>query len=537
MDRPLHAVNIVSMNAAKNVPSARPRAIVIGAGMGGLAAAIRLAAAGLEVTLVEAASRPGGKMRTDPSDAGPVDKGPTVLTMRPVFEALFALAGEQLKDHLTLVTQPVLARHWWPDGSTLDLHDSQEANLDAIRDFAGAREAGAFRRFDRLATDLFTAFEAPVMHAPRPDLRGIARAVVARPRLWSALMPGRSLDSLLRQYFRDPRLIQLFGRYATYVGGRPRRSPALLSLIWRAEAQGVAGVKGGMSQLAQALADLAERLGVQICYATAAARIIRQGGRISGVQLVGGATLPCDVCVFNGDPSALHQGLLGDGPRDAVAAPSTTPRSLSAWVWAFAATPSGPPLIHHNVFFSEDSEAEFGPIGLGRMPEAPTLYICAEDRLGHVTPTGPERFEIIMNAPAGIAADSQEESQCRTRTFDRLARFGLTFSPSPPQSALTTPAMLARDFPGSQGAIYGRSPEGTFAAFHRPPATTKLPGLYLAGGGAHPGAGIAMAALSGQHAAAAIMRDLTSRSASMPMATPGGMSTGSATTARAPSRS
>ena len=490
MDRLLGASNIGRMKAAKNVPSARPRAIVIGAGMGGLASAIRLAAAGLEVTLVEAANGPGGKMRTDPSDAGPIDKGPTVLTMRPVFEALFALGGERLEDHLTLIPQPILARHWWTDGSMLDLHDRLDANLDAIRNFAGAREADAFRRIDRLATDLFTAFEGPVMHAPRPDLRGIARAVVARPRLWSALMPGRSLDGLLRQYFRDPRLIQLFGRYATYVGGRPRHSPALLSLIWRAEAQGVAAVQGGMSQLAQALADLAGRLGVQIRYATPAARIVRQGARVTGVQIAGGATLPCDVCVFNGDPAALNQGLLGVGPRDAVARQVTAPRSMSAWVWAFAATPSGLPLIHHNVFFTESPEAEFGPIGQGRMPEAPTLYVCAEDRLGTGTSTGLERFEIIMNAPAGIAADSHEEPQCRTRTFDRLARFGLTFNPTPHHSALTTPAMLARDFPGSGGAIYGRSPEGTFAPFHRPPATTTLPGLYLAGGGAHPGAGI-----------------------------------------------
>jgi 1-hydroxycarotenoid 3,4-desaturase len=525
------------MNTTPNVPTAGPRAIVIGAGMGGLASAIRLAAAGLEVTLIEMAAGPGGKMRTDASVSGPVDKGPTVLTMRPVFEALFALAGERLEDHLTLIPQRVLARHWWPDGSTLDLHDRLDANLDAIRDFAGPREAEAFRRFDRLATDLFAAFEAPVMHAPRPDLAAIARAVIQRPGLWSALLPGRSLDGLLRQSFRDPRLIQLFGRYATYVGGRPAHSPALLSLIWRAEAQGVAAVQGGMAQLALALAGVADRLGVRIRYATPAARIVRQGGRVSGVQLSGGATLACDICVFNGDPAALHQGLLGDGPRDAVPAPATSPRSLSAWVWAFAATPSGPPLIHHNVFFTEDPKAEFGPIGQGRMPEAPTLYVCAEDRIAGPHPTGPERFEIIMNAPAGIKADPHEELQCRTRTFDRLARFGLTFDPTPPPLALTTPSMLARDFPGSAGAIYGRSPEGTFAAFHRPSATTRLPGLYLAGGGAHPGAGIAMAALSGAHAVAAIMRDLTSRSASIPTAMPGGMLTGSATTARAPSRS
>ncbi len=532
MDRPWAAVNIDVMDNPRKF-----KAVVIGAGMGGLAAAIRLAAAGVDVTLIEAAAGPGGKMRTDPSAAGAVDKGPTVLTMRPVFEALFALAGESLGDHATLIPQPVLARHWWPDGSSLDLHDNADANIAAIADFAGPREADGFARLDRLTTALFAAFEGPVMHAPRPDLRGIARAVLRSPRLWPALLPGLTLQGLLRQHFRDPRLVQLFGRYATYVGGRPNASPGLLALIWRAEAQGVAAVQGGMHQLAKALAGLAERMGVRIHYNTCAARILRQGGRVTGVQIAGGATIACEVCVFNGDPAALTDGLLGDAPRQAVARKATGPRSLSAWVWAFAAKAEGPPLIHHNVFFTEDPEAEFGPIGAGRMPDAPTLYVCAEDRTGGQTPKGLERFEIIMNAPAGITAYREEVSQCRTRTFDRLARFGLRFSPAPPTSALTTPAMLARDFPGSQGAIYGRSPEGTFSAFHRPPATTALPGLYLAGGGAHPGAGIAMAALSGSHAAAAIMTDLTSRSGSMRMAMPGGMSTGSVTTGPVRSRS
>ena len=522
------------------------KVVVIGAGMGGLAAAIRLAAMGCAVTVVEMADVPGGKARALPSVAGPVDTGPTVLTMRAVFDALFALGGTRLEDHIRLIPQPILARHWWRDGSTLDLFHDTEASVEAIRSFAGPREAEAFVRFDRLARGLYRAFEQPVMLSARPDLRAIARIAAARPSLWPALLPGMSLERLLRQHFRDPRLVQLFARYATYVGGRPGHSPGVLALIWQAEAAGVWAIEGGMHSLARALSDLAESMGVRFRYATRARRILRQGGHVTGVEIEGGATLPCRFCVFNGDPGALTSGRLGDAAAAALPARVAAPPSLSAWVWAFAARPHGADLIHHNVFFTENPRAEFDPIGQGQMPEAPTLYICAQDRATQDRATQDwatappddqmERFEIIMNAPAGHAPFADEEPQCRTRTFSRLKDFGLTFSPDPTASSLTTPARLAQLYPGSTGAIYGRSPEGLMAAFQRPQAATALPGLFLAGGGAHPGAGVPMAALSGQHAAEAIRQARTSALKSAPTAMPGGMSMGSARTGRAPSR-
>ena len=518
--------------------------IVIGAGMGGLATAIRLAALGQPVTLIEAAAGPGGKMRTVPSAAGPVDAGPTVLTRRAVFDELFALAGERLDDHLTLLPQAVLARHWWPDGSRLDLTGDIETDTQAIAALAGQDEALAFRRFDRLARTLHDAFDAPVMQAARPDLPAIIKAALRDPSLWPALVPGRSLSGMLNRQFRDPRLRQLFARYATYVGGRPDRSPAVLSLIWRAEAAGVWAVSGGMHRLALALADLARRLGVDLRWSSPARRIVRQGGRVTGVQLADGQTLPCAACVFAGDPAALVAGHLGEGLETALPRSATGPRSLSAWVWSFAAKAEGPlahDLLHHNVFFPTDTRAEFGPLSKGEMPQTPTLYICAEDRHSPARPLGDERFEIIVNAPADHPDQPEDFARCQARTFQTLRKQGLWFTPEPGRSALTTPAMLGRLFPGSGGAIYGRSPEGTFATFARPGARTKVAGLYLAGGGAHPGAGVPMAALSGQHAADAVMADLTKRgltSASMSARTamPGGTLTGSVTTGRAPSR-
>ena len=504
--------------------------VVIGAGMGGLAAAIRLAVAGQRVTLIETAAAPGGKMRTVPSEAGPVDAGPTVLTLRRVFDDLFALAGERLEDHLTLIPQPLLARHWWPDGSHLDLFSDPDACAAAIDAFAGPTEARGFLQFHAATAALYDAFERPVMRAARPDLLGILKAAAGSPRLWPALLPGVSLDRFVAHYFRDPRLRQLFGRYATYVGGRPGHSPAVLALIWQAEARGVWAVDGGMHRLAVALAKLAERLGVVFYYSTSVRQFDLVSGRVAGVQLDNEHSIPCNHVVFNGDPAVLATGLLGDGMQFALPHAATIPRSLSAQVWSFAADVAGPvaaDLVHHNIFFSSDPRLEFGPIGQGKVPIEPTVYLCAEDRANNSVPTGTERIEIVLNAPAlthKSTKDPEEAIRCRAITLQVLSQMGLTFKAELKTSGLTTPHHLAQMFPGSQGAIYGRSPEGTRASFQRPTARTSLPGLYLAGGSCHPGAGVPMAALSGQHAAEAMISDLTSGLTSARMATLGGMS-------------
>ncbi|MEI6097194.1 MAG: FAD-dependent oxidoreductase, partial [Alphaproteobacteria bacterium] len=216
-----------------------PRVAVIGAGIGGLCAAIRLAVAGMSVTLVEAQEQPGGKMRTVPSAAGPVDAGPTVLTLRQVFDDLFQAAGERLDDHVTLISQPILARHWWMDGSRLDLFSDPEASAAAICTFAGRKAEDEFVRFNRLTSRMYNAFEAPMMCAAQPNKPGILLNVLRNPVVWRSLLPHQTLASQMTQSFTDPRLRQLFGRFATYVGGMPHLSPAVLALIWQAEARGV----------------------------------------------------------------------------------------------------------------------------------------------------------------------------------------------------------------------------------------------------------------------------------------------------------
>ncbi|MEM1233867.1 MAG: 1-hydroxycarotenoid 3,4-desaturase CrtD [Pseudomonadota bacterium] len=505
---------------------AHARSIVIGAGIGGLAVALRLRAQGRNVLVLERAAEVGGKIRTLPSQAGPVDTGPTVLTMKPVFDQLFHDIGERLEEHVTLLPEPHLARHWWRDGAVLDLWQDRAQSAAEIGGTFGAAARADYERFATEAERLFNAFDAPMMKAAAPSRAALTARVLQQPSIIAAMAPLSTLAQKLARSFRDPHLRQLFGRYATYVGGSPYRSPAILSLISHSEAAGVWRVKGGMQRLAMSLKALAEARGVEFICGADVTRIELQGGRVAAVH-TGDGRFACDDAVFNGDPRALTTGLVGASAKHATPAAPLEDRSLSALVWAFAARASGPELVHHNVFFAEDPAAEFSPLAAGKMTEDPTLYICAEDRGTGVTAPKLERFEIIMNAAplTGAAPAATEKEACRQRTHRTLAQFGLTFDAWPSDRALTTPTDWERRFPASAGSLYGQSPHGMMAAFRRPTAQTRIPGLYLVGGGTHPGAGVPMATLSAQHAAEAMRKARTSTSTSRPTATHGGMST------------
>ena len=506
--------------------------IIVGAGIGGLATALRLAHAGHSVRVLERHSAPGGKIRTVPSDAGPVDAGPTVLTMKHVFERLFADVGERLCDHVTLHPLPTLARHYWPDGSCLDLMADKAQSLKNIRQAFGDGAANDYQRFADRSERLFNAFDAPMMQAAAPSMAALIAKTLPNPALIKDMSPHLTLERALARQFKDSRLAQLFVRYATYVGGSPKNTPALLSLIAHAEAAGVWRVEGGFHALPRAIETLAKSRGAAFTY-NADVQAIERRDTIFTVTTATG-TFTADQVVFNGDPRALSTGKLGAGLAKAVPQTAVEPRSLSAAVLAFAAKASGAKLAHHTVFFSNTPNAEFDALAQGHLPTDATLYVCTDT---HGAPTENTRFEIILNAPAGLTTNAQERRSCLTHILRRLNHFGLTFDPEPTLKDLTLPNDFDQMFPASQGALYGRSPNAMTAAFKRPTARTAIPGLYLTGGGAHPGAGVPMATLSARHAAEAIENDRTSRSMSPQTDTHGGTSMGSATTAPKPSPS
>jgi len=505
------------------MPASEPKRIaIIGAGIGGLAAALRLASAGFSVDVFEAHASPGGKMRTLPTTAGPVDAGPTVLTMLPVFENLFQAAGTNLEAELTLLRQNRLARHFWRDGTRLDLYADPTRNAHEIEQVFGSTARHDFHAFQSRTKLLFEAFTPIMMEAANPTLTSVTLACLKNPRLLTTMPTQTTLHKLLKKTFREPKLVQLFGRYATYVGGSPTAAPAILSLIWQSEARGVWQVKGGMQRLAQTVERLARARGARFHYNSPVSEVTTSAGKAIGLKTKD-QIQSFNAILFAGDPAALFQGLLGETVKPAIPTSATHPRSHSANVWSFAAKADGAPIGLHNVFFAENATSEFEDLGQGRTPREPSIYVYAQDRGGETVPTGPERFEIILNAPP--TSQTKGDTPCPTQIFPMLETMGLRFHPQPTLNALTTPSQFNQLFPGSAGSLYGLSPHGMMAAFKRPRARTRIKGLYLTGGGAHPGAGVPMATLSAQHAAAAILSDLTSTSTFPQMATHGGMST------------
>lgn len=494
-----------------------PHIIVIGAGVAGLVSALELAAKGFRVSVVERAGQPGGKMREVDIDGIRLDAGPTVFTMRWVFEELFSDLNQNFTDHINLTPLRVLARHAWSENERLDLFADIEQSVDAIGDFAGAAEAQAYRRFCENARQIYTTLEDPFIRSPQPSPLTLVRAagLGGLGGLWKI----RAFDKLwnaLGEYFRDQRLRQLFGRYATYCGSSPFQATATLMLVAHVEQAGVWLIDGGMHQLAKTLAQLAQDYGAVFHYHSEVDQVLLKNHRVTGVELDNGERLDADAVVVNADAAAIASGKLGSAITAAVPSQPRSSRSLSALTWNMLAKTKDFPLLRHNVFFSANYRAEFEDIFQHScLPQMPTVYVCAQDRdddNSNARDIGPERLLCLVNAPAlgdSHSINDEQLKQCEQRTFDLLEHCGLTIQRQAEHTLRTTPQQFEQLFPATGGALYGQSSHGWKASFNRPTAKTRIPGLYLAGGSTHPGPGVPMAALSGRLAAAAVAASLS----------------------------
>lgn len=495
------------------------RAAVIGGGIGGLSAAIRLRLAGLEVTVYEQNPAVGGKMSEVRLDGFRFDTGPSVITMRRVFEDVFTEAGRRLEDYLTLLPVDPLTRYFYRDGSVLDASADPDIMAARLTTFAGAVDAAGYRRYLAYAQRIH-AITAPVfIYSDPPTLWRLARTPL---RDMPAVDPLRTMDSAIRSFVRSPGLRQLLGRFATYVGASPYLAPATLNVIAYIElVQGVWYPRGGIYAIASAFARLASELGVQICTGACVGQIALRAGRAAGV-VIDGATEPADVVIANVDVATVYERLLPPGsvPARRVRALTERETSCSGFILLLGVEGEHPALAHHNIFFSapEDYRREFDDIfRRGVPPDDPTVYVAITSKTDpDHAPSGCENWFVLVNAPPlGPAFDWTTQAEAyRERVLATLRRFGIDLNGRIRVERMITPVDLERLTGARRGALYGTSSNDRLNALRRPHnRCPDVPGLYFAGGTTHPGGGVPMVTLSGRVAAALALQDLKRASA------------------------
>lgn len=488
--------------------------VIVGGGLGGLAAAIRLQHAGHQVRIVEKNERVGGKMNLVEADGYRFDTGPSLFTMPWVVRDLFRSVGRDADAVLDIQPVDPVCRYRWPDGTRFD-HRASLSELVGEITRLEPRDAGGLFRFLAWSERIYRATAEPFLLAPFEGLRNFVTPRFLRDA--PALDPLHTLHQANQRFFRSPYLRQVFDRYATYNGSSPYRTPATFAIIPYIEfAEGGWYLRGGMYELARALEALARELGVEIELNAEVVQVCIDNGIVTGVQLADGRVLAADRVVVNAD--ALH------ALRHLVA-PEYRRRwhnrrieraepSCSGFVLLLGVDRNYAQLAHHNIFFSRDYPAEFRAIFDLQVPAPdPTIYIALTARSDpQHAPPGHLNLFVLVNAPATSARfDWQREAQgYRNLIIRKLERLGLdNVNEHIRYEHRITPADFADRYRGWRGALYGPSSNSTFSAFLRPPLRSPdVRQLYFVGGAAHPGGGIPLVLLGGRALAQMIDRDI-----------------------------
>ena len=490
-----------------------PEVVVIGAGVGGLAAAIRLAGAGHEVTVVERLDTVGGKLAERTAAGFTWETGPSLLTLPAVFAELAASVGRDLDDLVDLVRLDPVCRYRFADGAIFD----HRADLD---DAAAAAEilvpgAGAeWHAFMAHAASIWDVAERTFFAGPMSSPVRLLRRMRS-PRDLLAIDPLRTLHRRAEASFTDPRLVQYVDRYATYSGSSPFAAPATLSCIAHIEqAHGAWYVRGGLGRLADALGRLAVDVGVRMRTGAEVESITRRSGRATGVRLTGGELVPADAVVADADAVHLYRDLLPH--RRALRRAEVAPRSSSGFVLLLGVEGRTEGLAHHNVSFSADYRAEFDALfGSPEPVRDPTVYVAASSVTDPAqAPDGCENWFVLVNAPS-LPADGADGADAYggygDHVLEVMAARGWDLSGRIVHRAEITPSDIADRYRTPGGAIYGTSSNGPLAAFLRPGNRGPIDRLYLCGGSSHPGGGLPLVAISGRIAADLCLADLAHR--------------------------
>ncbi len=475
------------------------KVIVIGAGIAGIASAIRQAVKGHEVAVYEANAYPGGKLSEFRSGDFRFDAGPSLFTMPQYVDELFSLAGKNPKDEFTYEELETVCRYFYEDGTRINAWANRDklAEEIALKTKDPASSVHQFLDYSARIYDITHAiFLEKSLHRLRSFLNWETLKAVFR---FPKIDPFRSMNTANTDFFTDDKTIRFFNRYATYNGSNPYKAPATLNVIPHLEQHfGAYFPKGGMVAITQSLVKLAENLGVKFNYQARVEEILVENKKVEGIRL-NGEIIPADRVISNMDIWFTYRQLLKkEGAPKRILSQE---RSSSALIFYWGVKAEFPELDLHNIFFSEDYKKEFAAIWEQQAIDAdPTIYVNISAKYQtEDAPKGAENWFVMINVPANTGQNWDKLiAEARKNILQKLSRMlNRDIAPLIVTEEILDPRSIEQKTASYQGSLYGTSSNNQFAAFLRHANfSSKIKELYFVGGSVHPGGGIPLALLS-----------------------------------------
>ena len=497
------------------------KVIVIGAGIGGMSAAARLAKAGHQVEIYEAANFVGGKCRTEWIGRYAFDTGPSLLTLPAVYRDFFLKTGALMEDVLTQIPVDPSFDYRFADGSSVKFANlSRYQTLQAITASFGEQAAKEWDLIMKRAEAMWDVSREPFIESELTSIAALLkRATLIRDLL--VIAPLKSLRDLATEKLTDQRLRYIVDRYATYSGSDPRKAPAvLLSIAFVEEAFGAWHLAGGIGQLAIAIEKRCLDLGVVINLNSPVTQINIQNGVATGIALSDGRELTADYIVSNSDASLTYQHLISPTEKRAKSERKNlakTQSSLAGFSLLLGLRPADgeEKLNHHTILFPENYDAEFEAIFTEQQPvKNPTIYICAPSDPLMVKDAGHESWFVLVNAPrhdvtgkSGFDwSDENFKHKYANSIIDQIEARGIKIRERLDVLEIRTPLDLQESVMAPGGSIYGTASNSASATFLRTKNRSPIKNLFCVGGSTHPGGGLPLVGISAEIVANAIGR-------------------------------
>jgi phytoene desaturase len=501
------------------INTSKPKVLIVGAGIGGIATAARLARCGCQVTVLEKNEKPGGRVGQLKLDGYTFDTGATLLLMPEVYEETFAALGEHLADHLDLRRIDPTYHLYFPDDSSILL----TSNLHAMQAQLEAIQPGSFERMLRYLAEGSRIYDLSLDDLVGRDFRSLSDFINPRMLMLFLRLKGHLRHTnYAARFFKDPRLLMAFTFQDMYMGLSPYDSPATYSLMPSKElAGGVWYPLGGMYRVGEALAAIAEKLGVQFIYDAHVEQILIEGDRATGVRLADGGVLPANTVVANADLGYVYRRLLPDkAVSDRL---DRLEYGCSTIMFYWGLDRQYPGIGPHNLFLNGDYRQSFEAIFKKKsMPELPNFYIHAPVRLDpSMAPAGHDAWYVAV--PVGQVDEIDNEKEAETNEFwhnmqhkarayilQRLGELGFSEVESHIRTEVSfVPQWWQNRYNLTRGSTHGLSHKLTQMAYMRPHNRhSRYHNLYFVGASTHPGTGVPTVLISARLTAARVLEDM-----------------------------